>query len=328
MNNVELVAAYLLDGHGHGQEIDLPTIQAWSKEKGILWVHLDYKKSNAQSWLEEKFELPEMVSKALFTEDVRPKTSVYPEGILTFLRGINLNPGEPPEDMVSIRCWITKDFIITSRARHVYAIDDLRNSFANGQGAKNTHDFLVDLIDNITHRINETVEEVDERFDTLEEEILLKQDIKLKTKIGLIRRIIIQLRRHLTPQREALLQIEKLNILTEENQQTIQESQHKIIRYIEDLDAIKDRAMLLQEELMNLIAEQMNHRMYILSAIAAIFLPITFISGLLGVNVGGIPGTEHPYAFIILCVLLLGIAIIQAIFMFKSNFFRSKKKKK
>ena len=52
----------------------------------------------------------------------------------------------------------------------------------------------------------------------------------------------------------------------------------------------------------------MNKTMYILSIVAGIFLPLGLLTGLLGINVGGIPGTENPWAFAIFCVLLLIIA--------------------
>lgn len=51
---------------------------------------------------------------------------------------------------------------------------------------------------------------------------------------------------------------------------------------------------VMQEELTEKLSEQMNKTMYILTVLAGIFLPITFVTGLLGINVGGIPGTDNP----------------------------------
>lgn len=48
--------------------------------------------------------------------------------------------------------------------------------------------------------------------------------------------------------------------------------------------------------------------MYVLSVVAAIFLPLGFVTGLLGINVGGIPGTEWPWSFTVVCVALLVMA--------------------
>jgi zinc transporter len=86
-----------------------------------------------------------------------------------------------------------------------------------------------------------------------------------------------------------------------------------VVRYIEDLDAIRERAQIIMDELANIIAEKLNRNMYVLSVIAAIFLPLGFLTGLLGINVGGIPGAENEYAFLFFSALLLVIVVVQII---------------
>ena len=67
----------------------------------------------------------------------------------------------------------------------------------------------------------------------------------------------------------------------------MREVSDQLARYLEDLDEARDRAAVTQEELVNRLSEQMNNKMYILSIVAAIFLPLGFLTGLLGINVGG-----------------------------------------
>ena len=67
----------------------------------------------------------------------------------------------------------------------------------------------------------------------------------------------------------------------------------------------------MQDELTNRLSEQMNRTMYLLTIVASIFLPLGFITGLLGVNVGGIPGTEEPMGFLALCGLLLLLGLVE-----------------
>ena len=80
----------------------------------------------------------------------------------------------------------------------------------------------------------------------------------------------------------------------------------------------KDKVILFQEELVNSLTEQMNKKMYILAILSAIFLPLTFLTGLLGINVGGIPGANHENAFYIFIAILLCIVGFQ-FFIFKKN---------
>ena len=79
----------------------------------------------------------------------------------------------------------------------------------------------------------------------------------------------------------------------------------------EDLEAVRERAAVSQEELLSRLSEQLNQRMYVLSIVAAVFLPLGFLTGLLGINVGGIPGADNAQAFWIFSGLLLIAVVIQ-----------------
>jgi len=98
----------------------------------------------------------------------------------------------------------------------------------------------------------------------------------------------------------------------------LSESINHVTRFIEDLDAIRERAQIIKDELSNILADRLNRNMYLLSVIAAIFLPLGFLTGLLGVNIGGIPGVNNSYAFGFFCGILFVIVMIQ-IYIFKKN---------
>ena len=87
----------------------------------------------------------------------------------------------------------------------------------------------------------------------------------------------------------------------------------RVVRYLEDLDAVRERAAVIQDELASRNADQMNKTMYVLTVVAAIMLPLGLITGLLGINVGGIPGVDSRYAFLLVCLFLLAIATLQAL---------------
>ena len=95
----------------------------------------------------------------------------------------------------------------------------------------------------------------------------------------------------------------------------------RLIRHIEDLDAVRERAAVTQEELLSRLSDQMNTRMYVLSVVAAIFLPLGFLTGLLGINVGGIPGAENPWAFLLFLLFLVGIVVAQMLWFRRKKWF-------
>jgi zinc transporter len=159
------------------------------------------------------------------------------------------------------------------------------------------------------------IDGLDEQVDGLEEEVLTAQSYELRTKLSSLRRQAIALRRYIAPQREAMarLQTEQVSWLTELDRGRLREVADRITRYVEDLDSARERATVTQEELAGRLAEQTNKTMYVLSLVAAVFLPLGLLTGLLGINVGGIPGVESPWAFTIVCLVLVGIAVVQIV---------------
>lgn len=308
-----LITAFCIDGEGGGTALDWDGIRNWSAGQGLLWLHLDYKEEATHRWLEEESGLDPVVLEALQAEDTRPRSIVYPCGMLVILRGVNMNPGANPDDMVSLRVWLDPQRIISIRHRKVMAIDDIRRSVLEGAGPIDVGDFLIRLTRGLSYRIGDVLHQIDDEVDLLEDEVLEQGSFEQRSKLSGLRRQIIRIRRYLAPQREVLnrLQAEKTELLSEKDRILLREVADHITRYVEDLDSAKDRAAVCQEELENRIAAQMNKTLYILSIITAIFLPLGLITGLLGINVGGIPGSENPFAFIFVCLLLVAIVIGQ-----------------
>jgi zinc transporter len=234
---------------------------------------------------------------------------------MLFLRGVNLNPGADPEDMVSIRLWIEEKRIISLRLRRLLSIADLRASIDQGGGPSDVGDFVVQLADRLISRISGVISEVDDRVDELQDQVLETESGKLRTELTRLRREIISLRRYLAPQRDALARLTQLKFawLDDMEQMHLREEADRVVRYVEDLDSARERAAVTQEELVNRVSEQINSRMYVLSVVAAIFLPLGFLTGLFGINVGGIPLAENPTGFFDVILILVLITVLQVI---------------
>lgn len=311
--NEGLVHCYVLDGKGGGRRGGWKDIDAWNPGEGTLWVHLDYASGPVQSWITDTSGLDPVVGEALIAEETRPRALSVGDSFLVILRGVNCNPGEDPEDMVSLRMWIEERRVISMRHRRVKAIDDVAESLSAGRGPGTSGEFLAEVADLIAGRAAEITGSIDESVDDLEDSVLTEESYELRSKLSRFRRQAIALRRYLAPQREVLgrLQSERTALLSDMDRARIREVADRTTRLVEDLDAARDRAAVVQEELAGKLAEQMNKTMYVLSIVAGIFLPLGLLTGLLGINVGGIPGTESNLAFTIVCILLLALAGIQ-----------------
>jgi zinc transporter len=316
----EVSAAYLLDGKGGARKLDAKHLETWRHEKGVLWTHLNYTNSQDQQWLRVSSKLDDLVVEALLAEETRPRTTAVGDGLLIALRGVNLIPGADPDDMVEIRIWIDKERIVTTRKRDLLSITDLVEKLYSGRGPTNSADFLVELVDRLVWRMSDTVEQFEDRVADLEERVLESNSSSMRYELATLRRQAITLRRYLAPQRDALARLltEKVDWLDGGNRLQLREVSDRLIRHIEDLDAVRERAVVTQEELLSRLSEQINTRMYVLSVVAAIFLPLGFLTGLLGINVGGIPGSEYALAFWIFVGFLVGVVVLQVI-LFRWN---------
>jgi zinc transporter len=308
-----LVFAYRLDGKGGGTTVGLEELRRPVAEGEVIWAHLDYESPETQRWIAEESGIDPIIGEALTEQETRPRCVATHDGLMLILRGVNLNPGADPEDMVAVRLWIERNRVVTMRHRRVMAIQDIREELETGEGPCDAGDFLVELCDKLLTRMGSALGDLDDSVDALEDEVLTAESYELRAKIGGLRRQTISMRRYLAPQREVMvrLQTERASWLSELHRSRLREISDRVTRYVEDLDSARDRAAVAQDELNSRLAEQMNKTMYVLSIVAAIFLPLGLLTGLLGINVGGIPGTESKWAFAIVCVSLLSIAAVQ-----------------
>ena len=267
-------------------------------------------------WVREASGVEAVVAEAILAPETRPRSLVLGDGLLVILRGVNLNPGADPEDMVSVRIWIAGNRIISSGQRKLLSIDDLCREIEQGKGPVNPGEFLVRLGELTADRIGDVVSDVDDVVDGLESELLTAEHHELRYALANVRRQNVALRRYLAPQRDALARLvtERSPLIDDLVRMQLRELTDRMTRYIEDLDAARERAAVTHEELLNRLAELTNRRMYLLTTIAAIFLPLSFITGLLGINVGGIPGAGNSRAFLVVVGLLAVISAVQWIY--------------
>lgn len=280
----------------------------------LAWVHFDANDPNSRTWLETKLDfLDNIIVQALLADETRPRILQFDHGTLMILRGVNLNENARPEDMVSIRLWIDQHRIISVRRRRLKAVTDIRERLLAGKGPRNSGEFITMLTNRLFGRMEPVFSELDERLDDAEEMVMENPDTELRQDITAIRKQAILFRRYIAPQRDviAALRTSEQTWLSTTDKRHLQESLDQIIRYVEDIDAIRERAQITKDELANALSDKMNKNLYMLSVVAAIFLPLGFFTGLLGINVGGIPGADMSSAFMIFCGMLVGVVIFQ-----------------
>lgn len=303
-----LVHAFVLDGKGGGARLGWDGVERWQPEDGVLWINLDYAGADAQQWLTQRSGLDPVVRDALLERDPRPRALALGDALLVIIRAINLNQGAHPEDMVSLRCWIDGHRIITMRHRLVRAAKLVAASIERGGGPADPATFLAEVVEHVIEPVVTLVDAIDDEVAVLEENLLDNAATEQRARIADLRRRAIGVRRFLAPQRDALSRLGNMtqSWLDDTSRARLREAADRMTRSIEELDAARERAAVTHEELTSRNDELANRRLYILSLITAVFLPLSFVTGLLGVNVGGVPAQQIEWAFWALCAILAG----------------------
>lgn len=307
-----ILYAMRINGDGSGMPLEGDDISKEIKADQLAWVHMKADHPGTREWLmREVGYLDDLVLNALLAGETRPRYMEIGEGALIILRGVNLNENEEPEDMVSVRIWVDSHRIISVRKRQLKAVKDMQDHLIAGDGAVDSGDFIGRLCARLFERMEPVLSELDERTDNVEEEILDNPDAEDREEVIDIRKMAIMLRRYIAPQKEVMASMRLCDQpwMNEHDRRHVQESYDRAMRYVEDLDMIRERAQIVKDELANVLSDRLNKNMYVLSVIAAIFLPLGFLTGLLGINIGGIPGANDPHAFYWFCG---GLAILVA----------------
>jgi len=306
----DFLFSYRLDGAGGAVPLDPSRID---DEPGDAWVHIDLGSDAARAWLDGLAGVAPHVRDVLLAGETRPRTFVDKDGLAIVLRGVNTNPGEDPEDMVAVRIWFDGKRLISSRRRRLLSVIDVPSALDEGRGPKNAADVLLMIVERLTDRIGEYIDTIEEQLDEMDDELRSGDPTTHRSGIAKQRRLVALVRRFISPQRDALDRLARFadQFLTPAQMQEVHQETDRITRYLEDLDLARERAIVMHEDLLSRIAEQQNSRMYVLSIVAAIFLPLTFVTGLLGMNVGGLPGLDNPAGFTISVVIMVaaGLAV-------------------
>ncbi len=316
-----LLFARVLDGVGAGRPLDWDAARSWqpSQPGEVLWTHLCRNQPGVEEWLEE-LEIPEPTRELLVSDRTRPRAFREGDTLVATLRGINFNPGAEPEDMLSMQLWCDGTRLVTLRRlplqtpRHVLQMIDRREAGPTDAGA-----LITELAEAMITRMNRSIVDMNDHLDALEESEQEDDAEEMLEKIAVIRRNCLSLKRHMGPMHEALEAISRYapEWFEQHDRREIAESIDRLRRYLEDLDISKESAVVLMDDIRGRSIARNEQATYLLTIVAGIFLPLGFITGLLGINVGGMPGVDDGNAFWVVVGLCTAILAVQLLLFWK-----------
>jgi len=308
IENNGLLGAWQVSADGRADRIDWPHLDSPLEDGAWRWIHFHRDGPGTQSWLLDGDIPPNQIAWALMADDTRPRYTEMDGTSLLFLRGVNLNEGAEPEDMVSLRLSIDTHTVITVSLRRLRTVDDMTLDFEHGDAPPTPGVFVERIVCSLRQKAEPVVDELEDIIAEHELAALRAPGVPTaETRNAFIdaRQDAVVLRRYLIPQAEAIRDLLGHRPPWLHASDILKDEAVSHDRIIEDLDSVRERAAVLRDEMGARLAERMNEIMLALSIVSVVFLPITFVTGLFGMNVAGLPLAEVPWGFWAVCGFML-----------------------
>jgi zinc transporter len=267
---------------------------------GFVWLHAEGV-GHGES-MDLPGYVPPLAANALVASETRPRCDEVDDAVLINLRGTAADATEvsaqTSDGLVSIRVWV-EGARVTSVSRHRLAALPRVEALMQAGRITDGGDFVAALAQAISTLLDPQVADLGDDLDDCEGMLDGGNVYELRRKIAAIRSQAIVLRRFVAPDRDALGQMAQLPFdwIGKDDRMHLREAADRFARMAEELEAVRERAALLHEQLTDLRAEMIDQRSLAIAVTAFIFLPLTFVTGLLGMNVEGIPFAQEGWAF-------------------------------
>jgi zinc transporter len=313
-----VLSFYLFDGKGGVRQVE-EAEAATPAGKGFVLVAGNVKAPAFQMWL--KNELGAFNADLMTVQNSRSRCTVLDDKAHVVLRVVR--PGADPEDVGRqlLSMWLEKGRVTVASELNIPEFLGIATWEQVHHAPQTPADLLVRLGLRAADRLEPLIERLGDRLDHIEEHLLAAKTTDVRVRLAELRRTLINFRRMVWPLRDVLntLEIEDVSFLTDRDRIRLREAAARASRLGDELQALSERAVLVHEQILDTRAEQMNRTMVVLTAVTVILLPLTVISGMLGMNVAGIPFADQPWAFGAIVGGLVLIALLILFIMHKAK---------
>ena len=272
------------------------------------WCHFERPSKNLQQQLTKKFQLPKMVWKILFSEDVHSRCVKIENGYILIIQGVQPASMQVNENFPTLRLWITKNGLLSISTGKIQAVQDLQKSLQH-ESEPTLMQSLVKLLEDMLVYLEKSIYQLDERLSSIEEHFEYSEESTHK--ITSVRQDIIFTRRYILPQKAALIYFSsKFELASENIKSMLKELNESMFRQVESIELLRERSIIIQDNLTNKIGEIANKRMYLLTIIMLIFTPAFFIMGMFSMYLP-IPGMNSKSTWWIVVALILVVCYSQ-----------------
>jgi zinc transporter len=307
----------------HFENLGVPQIlhlnrQTDNESNPITWVDLDLRENDTVDWIEQESGLSAEIKQRLLKSNELSQREVYDDGMLISIHAKKIQPIASQNDSESTRIWIERDRLITVRSEASPAADALRVAAQDNTKHWEPYQVLVFLLRASLRQFEPLISDIFSKTTMLEDQTLDADDKSVDDdELNVVRHQTIRARQHLVMLRNLLAFVSADDTLpiSKKEHQALESARRHVLGYLESLEECRERAQLLQDQIDTRMADRLNRITYNLNILASVFLPLGFVTGLFGMSVAGIPDAHNPWAFAIICVVMVLMAVGSWLFL-------------
>jgi zinc transporter len=310
-----LICGFRFDGLGLGHAVEadqaLESLAAPDATHGFVWLHFNLAHSATEKWLRDHLDLSEVFYESLHDGSRSTRVELDDDTLVAVVNDVHYDFAFEPSDISTMWLSVSSRLLVSVRLHPLRSIDRLRDAVKRGATLHSTVALLVHLMHDQGDVLVNIVRNTTSRVDKIEDNLLAGRLEKKRADLGSLRRLLVRLQRLLAPEPAAMFRLLRKPPLwvANEDVQDLSQSTEEFSVALNDMAVLQERIKLLQEEIAGRVAEANNRSLFVLTIVTVLALPINIIAGLLGMNVGGIPLSQHPYGFWIVVSIVITFTI-------------------
>lgn len=291
------------------------------KEGGQLWVDIDATDRAQHALLEKVFGFHQLSIEDTLSPKTRVKLEEYGGYLFLVIREVRFDhKTDDPYDLetFNLYCFLGASYFVTVHSLPARAVDVVKDRLERSPDLLNRGVEMIahGVVDTVVDEFLPLVDQVDDMVTRLEEQLFERYDEKAIADIFQVKRLVVQLRRYLGPLREVL------NVLTNRPHACIKSSAQVYFRDVYDhtievmdtIESVRDLISGMLDVHLSITNNRMAEVMKVLTIITTIFVPLTFIVGIYGMNFDWMPELRERWAYPAVWAVMIGITAVQLYF--------------
>jgi zinc transporter len=318
-----MVWGYVFQRDGSGVPIDsdqaATDLRTARADGTFYWLHFSLANSSTERWLHHVEGLPKSFFEGLGAPSSATRVEQDNDVLVAVMNDVLFDFHSEGSDVSTTTLAVLPGGMISVRLRPLRSIDRLRESVKAGATCRSPVELLSRLLQNQAEVLVDIVRRSGDQVDAIEDSVLGRHVAGHRIELSALRRRLVRLERLLAPEPSALFRLlsRPPGWIEDADLEVLRQSAEEFSAVIADCTALVERAKLIQEELAQIVTEQTNRSLFILTFVTVLLLPFNVVGGLFGMNVGGIPYGNSPHGFWVIVVLITALTATAGYFLLR-----------